>query len=70
MKHCALLMILVCLLAAGSEVRAETEKRRAEKRRARAHSGARDFAHKVEHAFLSMGGHLQKFFTGRDTISR
>jgi hypothetical protein len=70
MKHCAFLMILVCFAAASSELRAETEKRRLEKRRAREHSGARNFAHKVEHAFLSVGGHLQKFFTGRDTISR
>jgi hypothetical protein len=36
----------------------------------RVRSGARNFGRKTSDTFHRVGGHLQKFFTGRDTLSR
>ena len=33
-------------------------------------SGAEDVGRKTEKTFRHVGGHLEKFFTGHDTISR
>ena len=37
---------------------------------AKIRSGMRDVWRKTEKAFRSVGGHIEKFFTGRDTVSR
>jgi hypothetical protein len=70
MKRSLFSIILVCILTIGGTASGATEKRRPEKKKAGVHSGPRDFGRKVENAFRSVGGHLQKFFTGRDTITR
>jgi len=70
MKRCVFAIVLVCMIATGGDAFADVDKPATEKKRGTAHSGARRFGHKIEHAFRSVGGHLQKFFTGRDTITR
>jgi hypothetical protein len=37
---------------------------------AKVRSGAEDVGRKTEKTFRHVGGHLEKFFTGHDTISR
>ena len=44
--------------------------RRDSHRAHRVHSGARSVGRKTSDTFHRVGGHLQKFFTGRDTLSR
>ncbi len=60
----------MCLILFGADARGEDVKPQSRSKSAHVHSGVKSFGHKVKHAFMSVGGHLQKFFTGRDTISR
>jgi hypothetical protein len=62
--------ILICMIFVGSDVRGDDETRPSKKKSSRAHSEAKGVGNKITHAFKSVGGHLQKFFTGHDTISR
>ena len=61
---------LICVILIGSDARGDEERRPSKKKVSKVHSEARGFANSIEHAFKSVGGHLQKFFTGHDTISR
>ena len=61
---------LVCMILIGSDARGDEEKRPPKKKVGKVHSEAEGFGNKIAHAFKSVGGHLQKFFTGHDTISR
>jgi hypothetical protein len=70
MKRPVISIILVCLIASGSHAFGDVHKPVPRKKRGTVHSDARRFGRKIEHAFRSVGGHLQKFFTGRDTVSR
>ena len=44
--------------------------RTAERRKSQASDIAHTTARKTEHGFRKVGGHLQKFFTGEDTITK
>jgi len=68
MRH-SLAIALAASLAACGDSHRETA-RRDSHRSARVRSGAKDLGHKTEHAFRKVGGHLEKFFTGHDTITR
>ena len=70
MKRCVFFLVLICMISCAGEVRGEAAKRDSKRKRAAVHSDASRFGHKIERAFRSFGGHLQKFFTGHDTISR
>ena len=61
---------LICVILIGSDARGDEENRPSKKKAGKVHSEAKGFGAKIEHAFKSVGGHLQKFFTGHDTISR
>lgn len=70
MKRCVFSIVVLCMITTGSDAFGDVHKPALRKKRATVHSDARRIGHKIEHAFRSVGGHLQKFFTGRDTISR
>ena len=71
MKRFLCSFVLICIFACGGDAHGAAPKRDSKKKKPRsASTEARAFGHKVERAFLNVGGHLQKFFTGRDTISR
>lgn len=70
MKRSFFSIVIACMMACGGELRGEAMKGDVRRNRASVHSDARRFGHKIEHAFRKVGGHLQRFFTGRDTISR
>ena len=63
-------IVLACMIVTGGDVFGDVDKPASRKKRGSAHTDADDIGHKIGHAFKSVGGHLQKFFTGRDTISR
>lgn len=63
-------IVLLCLILAGNDAFGAVGRPVSRRRRAGVHSDARRIGHKIEHAFRSVGGHLQKFFTGRDTVTR
>ena len=48
----------------------KTPPKRTAKKSASLRSGAEDVGRKTEHAFRHVGGKMEKFFTGHDTISR
>jgi len=62
------------LVAAASFIACDsprkTPPKKPAKRSASVRSGAEDVGRKTEHAFRHVGGKLEKFFTGHDTISR
>jgi hypothetical protein len=60
---------LAASLAACDDSNREASKRDS-RTAARARAGVEDLGHKTERAFRKVGGHLQKFFTGRDTITQ
>ncbi len=70
MKRCIFPMILTCMIAGGSDARGDVDKPVTRKKRGAEHTEASRVGNKIEHAFRNVGGHLQKFFTGRDTITR
>ena len=70
MKRCIFSIVLTCMIAGGSDARGDVDKPVSRKKRGTEHSDASRVGNKIEHAFRSVGGHLQKFFTGRDTITR
>lgn len=70
MKRCVFLMVLLCMVSTGSDALGGVPRPASKAKRETVHSDARRIGRKIEHAFLSVGGHLQKFFTGRDTISQ
>ena len=72
MKRHGLLILMVGMVFAGGDALAATGKTEAQRpqRAGSAHAEVRTFGHKVSVTFKKIGGHLQKFFTGRDTISR
>ncbi len=70
MKRCIISIVVLCMIATGSDAFGDVDKPSSRKKRGTVHSDARRIGHKIEHAFRSVGGHLQKFFTGRDTITR
>ena len=70
MKRCISPMILTCMIVCGSDALGDVDKPVSRKKRGAEQSEASRVGHKIERTFSSVGGHLQKFFTGRDTISR
>ena len=60
-----LIPLVAASLAACSDSRNEPQRTAAKVR-----SGAKDVGRKTEKTFRHVGGHLEKFFTGHDTISR
>ena len=68
LRHSLAIALAASLAACGDSGRKSAK--RDSHRPAQARSGAKDFGHKTEHAFRHVGGHLEKFFTGHDTISR
>jgi len=69
LTRCILLLLLSASLVIGDESHG-TPAKLPPHRTAKVHSGAQDFGRQIEKTFRSVGGHLQKFFTGHDTISR
>ena len=64
-----LFFLAAATLAACDDGRKPSPKRSAHTA-SKARSGAEDVGRKTEKAFRHVGGHLEKFFTGHDTISR
>ena len=60
---------ILFMLAAASLAACHDSHKEAEKRDS-LHSEAKRVRHKTDHAFRNVGGHLEKFFTGHDTISK
>ena len=69
MTRCFLSIIIAGLLSACGDSHNEAESRDSHRSRS-VKSVAKDVGHKTGHTFRKVGGHLQKFFTGRDTITR
>lgn len=61
---------LIFLMVATVSMAGCADSRTAERRKSQASSVAHTTAKKTEHGFRKAGGHLQKFFTGRDTITK
>ena len=72
MRRHDLLILMVGMVFACGDAHAAAGKTEAHRpqRAGSAPAEVRTFGHKVSHTFKKIGGHLQKFFTGRDTISR
>ncbi|MEO6741537.1 MAG: hypothetical protein ABIP20_14920 [Chthoniobacteraceae bacterium] len=70
MFSCRLLFLAVAVSLIACDDKRQTPPNRAARGSSRARSGAEDVGRKTEHAFRHVGGHLEKFFTGHDTISR
>ncbi len=64
-----LFLVLPVALAACDDSHAPAPKRAA-RTSTNVRSGTEDFGRKTEKTFRGVGGHLEKFFTGHDTISR
>ena len=62
-------IIAAGMLAACGDSHDEAQ-RRDSHRSGSVKSGAQDFGQKTGHAFRKVGGHLEKFFTGHDTITK
>ena len=60
-------VLFVAALAGCDDSR--TQAQRHSRTSAKVRAGAKELGHDTERAFLEVGGHLQKFFTGRDTIT-
>jgi hypothetical protein len=69
MMRCLVLITFAGMLAGCGDSHGEAQ-RRDSGRSHRARSGVRNFGRKTSDTFHRVGGHLQKFFTGRDTLSR
>jgi hypothetical protein len=69
-----MLRLIFLIVAAASFVACGESHRDAERRDARrsvkVHAKAKEIGHETSGVFHRIGGHLQKFFTGRDTLSR
>ena len=63
-RHILSLALAASLAACGDSHKAPP------KRSAKSSSGVQDIGRKTEKTFRGVGGHLEKFFTGHDTISR
>lgn len=70
MLMCRLLFILLPVLLTACDDRHRPPPKRTAHGSAKVRSGAKNVGHKTEHAFRHVGGKLQKFFTGHNTISR
>ena len=64
-----LFLVLPVVLVACDDSHQPAPKRAA-RTSAKVRSGAEDIGRKTEKTFLGIGGSLEKFFTGHDTISR
>ncbi len=67
--RCLFFFFLPVLLSACDDGRRPPPKRIAHGS-AKVRSGAENVGRKTEKTFRRVGGHLEKFFTGHDTISR
>jgi hypothetical protein len=65
---CLACVLFAAVLAGCDDSR--TQAQRHSHTSAKVRSGAKELGHDTERAFRKVGGHLQKFFTGRDTITR
>lgn len=62
--------LIMCVILAGADARGGETNHLSRTKNARVHASVKSFGHKLEQAFRSGGGHLQKFFTGCGTNSR
>ena len=65
-----LLFLAVAVSIVACDDKHKTPPKRSAHGSSKARSGAENVGRKTEHAFRHVGGHLEKFFTGHDTISR
>ena len=65
-----LLFILLAVLLVACDDKHKPPPKKAARGSSKASSGVQDVGQKTESAFRNAGGHLEKFFTGHDTISR
>lgn len=65
-----LLFLAVAVSFVACDDKHKTPPKRPAHGSSKARSGAENVGRKTEHAFRHVGGHLEKFFTGHDTISR
>jgi hypothetical protein len=66
MMRCILVFAVAGLFTACGDSHHEAGRKDSHHR----HSGGRSFGQKTSRTFHRVGGHLQKFFTGKDTLSR